>query len=207
MLSCWYSWSLSSGVWMSDVWHFFVNCSSLYDIDHVTGLARPVWLQVRVAVLLVWDLGRDFAHQLAFGMPDGDRNKFGLSYTKVLKQNLSYFKGLRSYLSCSINKKINVRTKKFSSRFLCYINQCKLSKMHQISTQIAQNEDRNDISVSKALWRELRSKSDSRQAGQPSNLVRLSSKNSLTWSPIIAANNNLPYVPTRDGYISSVVQW
>ena len=62
----------------------------------------------------------DFAHQLAIGMPDGDRNKFAVSfpleYIKLLKQNLLYFIGLRSYLSFSIS---NVRTKKFSPRFLC----------------------------------------------------------------------------------------
>ena len=34
----------------------------------------------------------DFAHQLAFGMPDGNKNKLGASlvfeYIKILKQNL-----------------------------------------------------------------------------------------------------------------------
>ena len=43
----------------------------------------------------------DFAHQLAVGMPDGDRNKIGVrfvfEYTKLLT-------GLRSYLRCSIFK-------------------------------------------------------------------------------------------------------
>ena len=46
-----------------------------------------------------------FAHQLAVGMSDGDKNKFGVSfafeYTKLMKQNLLYFTGLRSYFSCS----------------------------------------------------------------------------------------------------------
>ena len=37
----------------------------------------------------------DFAHRLAIGMPEGDRNNFGVSfafeYTKLLKKNLLYF--------------------------------------------------------------------------------------------------------------------
>ena len=43
----------------------------------------------------------DFAHQLIVGMPDSDRNKLGVSfafeYTKLLKQNLLNFIGIRSY--------------------------------------------------------------------------------------------------------------
>ena len=55
--------------------------------------------------LLYWiSFKGDFAHHLAVGMPDGDRNKFGVSfafeYTKLLKQNLLYFIGLRS---CSMS--------------------------------------------------------------------------------------------------------
>ena len=44
----------ASVCWMFDV---CLSCSLLYDIDHVTDLAHPVWLQMWVAVVLVLDLG------------------------------------------------------------------------------------------------------------------------------------------------------
>ena len=47
-----------------------------------------------------------FEGDFAVGMPNGDRNKFGVrfafEYRKLLKQNLLYFIGLGNYLTCSI---------------------------------------------------------------------------------------------------------
>ena len=70
------------------------------------------------------------------------KHMFGVSFaieeTNLLNQNLLYFLGLRSYLSCLIFLNSNVHTKKFSSRFLCYYtSKCwKLNKKPIVDIEI-----------------------------------------------------------------------
>ena len=90
-------------------------------------------VQERVILLIILDILADthgfeknFAHQLTVGMPDGDRNNFGVSFafedTKLLKQNLLYFIGLRTYFNSSIFKNIAMSAPKSSPHgFFSYL--------------------------------------------------------------------------------------
>ena len=81
----------------------------------------------------------DFAHQLAVGMPDGDRNKFGVYFafegTKLLKQNFHRFKKLFELLN--FWKYSNVHTKELSPWFLCYCIVVKRNFFKQSTQQVA----------------------------------------------------------------------
>ena len=77
-------------------------------------MQRKILLTILDILADTYGFEGDFAHQLAVGMPDGNRIKFGVS--SEFEYTMLYFIGLRNYLTYSILKK---DTKKFSSKFLC----------------------------------------------------------------------------------------